>query len=125
MVVRVRRAGSTPPPKGDFGARVVQGELTLPSVFLPLVENSNVRSLDDLFALIDDYPSAVAMGLGWTNADVRKARRRLAEMIHQSGERSSVVASHRGEAPISRPLGARMPLDSSTPPPARTGSKGR
>jgi hypothetical protein len=103
-------------------AHIERSEVTLPAALRVFVESTHVQSAVEFCVLAGAYPRQLAGELGWEEADVKLAVRRLRKQLAEAGLEVPPASSSSAPPPHSRPLGARHP-SSSDPPPLRTGTK--
>jgi len=93
-----------PPQPGDFGATVERNELLLPTALKELLQQSQIRTAEDLVASLRVFPSAFAGNLGWGLDDVHAARAELLKML-----RGHLAEEFYDEEPSCRPnYGVRL-----------------
>lgn len=76
-----RSEQSVPPRRGSLGARIKDRKLLLPIKLYQWLEQQQVSSIEGLVAYLATFPSALAGQLGWSAAEVQKARNELVELL--------------------------------------------
>ena len=82
-------SGQLAPQPGNYGAVVWAGTLLeVPRAFAGLVKAHNLRTVEEFFAYLVTYPSAVSLALQWSLDEVRQATVMLADQLrpHVPGE---------------------------------------
>lgn len=60
--------------KSDFGITVAEGSVEVPALLKNALDRLAVRTAEQLVSFLQAFPSALAVELGWTIADVLRAR---------------------------------------------------
>lgn len=94
-----------PATRGDFGALVMGGHLSLPEQLVDALRAADVRSATQLLALARGLPSALEHMLGWSVLELRLAISRLEATL--KGE--LIASALRGAGGTPRGMGARAP----------------
>ncbi len=69
--------------KGDFGAKVENGELVLPPEMQPLVKQllGSFASAQTFLGMLENFPTTYAMHCGWTQAETQQAKETLKSQL--------------------------------------------
>jgi hypothetical protein len=97
------------PTSDDFGARVDEGQIFVPSQLVTALEPLSIRTAEDLIAFAHGFPSELAFRLGWTVASVRAASSRLGIQLRGVVDDDAL----RGADEETWAFGARQPPSSS------------
>ena len=71
------------PRRGDFGAKVQNGQLLLPGTVVDLAAGQGVRSALELLSWLEAFPSAVAEQMQWSATDVNEAKGRIEALVRR------------------------------------------
>jgi hypothetical protein len=93
--------------KADFGVRVVDDRLEVPEELAEALRRLSVRTPEELVAIVESFPSAVADALGWEEEDVRQAQGGLIKELRGSVP-DALLATRWPPAPAT---GARNPFE--------------
>jgi hypothetical protein len=105
--LRLETVKGRTPSKADFGVSVVDDRLEVPEQLADALRRLSVRTAEELVAIVESFPSAVAHALGWEEEEVRRAQGGLIRKLRGSVP-DALLASRWPSAPA---MGARNPFD--------------